>query len=54
MPFGSTSSSAKIIVVIPSTSPSIGRSATRFSFWRMTTFPIATLPSSRMASSSSL
>ena len=50
---GSTTSSAKIIVAIPRTSPSIGRIATRFSFWRITTLAIATFPLSRIASSSS-
>ena len=48
---GSTSS-AKIIVAIPSASP-IGRSATSCSLERITTRAIATLPVSAIASSSS-
>ena len=51
---GSTTSSAKSIVAISSTSWSAsGRIATRLSFWRMTTLAIATRSVSRIASSNS-
>ena len=49
---GSTTSSAKSIVLMLSTSP-IGRIATSCSLERMTTFAMATLPVSSIASSSS-
>ena len=50
---GATTSSAKIIVSIISTSPGAGRIATSCSLERSTTRAIATLPASRIASSSS-
>ena len=48
---GGTISSAKSIVLMPSTPPAIGRITVRLSFERITTRAIATLPASLIASS---
>jgi hypothetical protein len=50
---GDTTSSWKTIVAMVITSP-VARMATRFSFWRMTTRAMATLPVSCIAFNSSL